>query len=140
MNLTDLASKCHLSSIIERFERDDQPWVRFTLPKDKGKKNERQTIETPLVRDVAIKRHNLPSIIRPVVKLAFCIDGHYYETKFTLADRGNFNYPVLLGRRFLKGNILVDSSAKFTQDFDDKKNSCKREEAEPSKEKPLSGA
>ena len=98
---------------IEQFDVDGEPWVRFSLPKSFLKNAKQQhTIETPVVRTVLIKRHKLESMRRPVVNLAFCINAHYYETEFTLADRSNYIYPVLLGRSFLADNIVVDPSVK----------------------------
>lgn len=98
---------------LEYFERDNKTWVRFDLPKGRRKKAVQQTIEVPLLREVKIKRHNLPPVSRPAVKMSFCIDSRFYTAQFTLADRGNFNYPVLLGRRFLKDNFLIDPAATF---------------------------
>lgn len=98
---------------VEQFEFDGKPWVRFSLPKSFLKNATKQhTIETPVVRTVLIKRHNLESMRRLVVNLAFCINAHYYETEFTLANRTNYLYPVLLGRSFLADNIVVDPSLK----------------------------
>lgn len=101
---------------VERFDRDGETWVRFDLPVQKKRKTVLRTIETPLVREVLIKRHNLPSVRRSVVELAFCINGNSYSTQFTLANRGNFNYPVLLGRRFLNGRIVIDPAETFVHD------------------------
>ncbi|MGR9099052.1 MAG: ATP-dependent zinc protease family protein [Gammaproteobacteria bacterium] len=115
---------------VERFERDGKTWIRFTLPRGRKKTESRQKIETPLVRDVLIKRHKLPSAVRPVVEMAFCINDHYYVAEFTLADRGNFNYPVLLGRRFLANNILVDSSATFIYEIAGKFEKCESNTSE----------
>lgn len=121
---------------IERFERDGQTWLRFDLPKGRHKKTARQTIEVPLLRDVQIKRHKLPSVTRSVVEMSFCINAHYYTTQFTLADRGNYNYPVLLGRRFLKNNILVDSAKIFIHSSKQAKDSCRTLQSQAS-DKPL---
>ncbi|MGR9116737.1 MAG: ATP-dependent zinc protease family protein [Gammaproteobacteria bacterium] len=110
---------------IERYEVDGEPWVRFSLPKSFLKKATHQpTIETPVVRTVLIKRHNLESMRRLVVKLAFCINAHYYETEFTLANRSNYLYPVLLGRSFLADNIVVDPSVKHKKSKIIKKLEC----------------
>ncbi len=98
---------------IEVFERAGKQWVRFDLPKGKAKSNKAERVELPVVRDVMIKRHDLPPAIRYVVEAGFCLNQHYYTTEFTLADRKNFNYPILLGRQFLKQTILVDSSDSF---------------------------
>lgn len=97
---------------IEEFERDGQAWVRFTLPKGLEKKARAVTVETPVVRKTLIKRHKLESARRIVVDLGFCINSHHYVTEFTLADRSNYIYPVLLGRKFLTDNIVVDPGIK----------------------------
>ena len=113
---------------IKRFQRDGKIWLRFDLPKGQGKKAIQHTIEAPLIREAQIKRHNMSPATRSVVELSFCIDANYYTTQFTLADRGNYNYPVLLGRRFLSNNILVDSAAIFTHSNKYIKNNCTKPE------------
>ncbi|HBA66485.1 MAG TPA: hypothetical protein DCZ48_10010 [Methylococcaceae bacterium] len=93
---------------VEEFERDGQSWVRFTLPKGLEKKAQARTVELPVARETLIKRHKMDSARRYVVELGFCMNSNYYETEFTLADRGNYIYPVLLGRRFLENKVIVD--------------------------------
>lgn len=110
---------------VERFERDGKKWVRFNLPKGKNKKEDvEDTIEVPLLREVLIKRHKMLSATRSVVEMSFCINAHFYTAQFTLADRGNFNYPVLLGRRFLQDRILIDPAETFIHDNKFNKNKC----------------
>ena len=102
---------------IERFERDGDDWVRFTLvlegPKDVVR---RERLERPLYRDVRIKDHDEPSDRRPVVELDFCFDGRSERAQFSLADRSGFLYSALLGRRFLKSRFVVDPSETFAAD------------------------
>lgn len=95
---------------IERFTRDEQQWLRFKLHTEDDKAH---IVEAPLARDVSIKRHHTEPVTRPVVKLGFCLNAHFYTTEFTLANRGNYNYPVLLGRRFLEKKVLVDPGSIF---------------------------
>lgn len=96
---------------VERFERDGVPWVRFAFIAGEDKKS--LLIERPLVRTAIIKERQSRSSTRDVVKLTICKNGKYYETEFTLNDRSNFNYPILLGRSFLAEVALVDSSSTF---------------------------
>ena len=49
---------------IEHFERDGKTWIRFDLPKGSDKKSVQSTIEVPLLREVQIKRHKMPSVTR----------------------------------------------------------------------------
>ncbi|WP_273203388.1 ATP-dependent zinc protease [Marinobacter subterrani] len=109
---------------VEPFEKDDQEWVRFQIPL--GDHDDQPTegtlehedvilkFERPVERTVLIKRKGAPSQRRYVVRMEFCIAGTIHETQFSLADRGRFSYPVLLGRRFMGDDeILVDSSDSF---------------------------
>ena len=53
---------------------------------------------------------------RYCVKLKFKIDGQPYESEFTLNDRSNMEYPVLIGKKFLNdNNFLVDVSKPYTE-------------------------
>lgn len=97
---------------ISEFERDkDDHWVRFTV---RDHKNRPVVFEAPLVRHVRIRRHGSTPQRRPVVKLGMCVGTVYRERQFTLTDREGFVYPVLVGRNYLEGRILVDSARKKT--------------------------
>ncbi len=109
---------------VEEFKKDDQKWVRFQIPladhKDQpanGDIDHEEIIlelERPVERTVLIKRKGAPSQRRYVVIMDFCISGTSHQTQFSLTDRGNFSYPVLLGRRFMSDdNILIDSADSF---------------------------
>ena len=45
---------------------------------------------------------------RYVIKSDLIVAGRRLTTEFTLADRESMVYPVLLGRRLLRGNFVVD--------------------------------
>lgn len=49
---------------------------------------------------------------RYVVQLTVRIAGKNYKTDFTLTDRSQMNFPVLIGRRLLKNRFVVDVSRK----------------------------
>ncbi len=96
---------------IEHFTRNGSPWVRFEFIASKEAAPVK--IERPLVRTAVIKERLSRSSERDVVLLTICKNGREYETEFTLNDRSNFNYPMLLGRSFLASVALVDSSETF---------------------------
>lgn len=104
---------------IEDFDRDGQPWVRFELVlEDEDGQVETVPVERPLVRRVRIKEHDGQHGRRAVVELTFCFVGRWHRAQFSLVDRTEFNYPVLLGRRFLAGIALIDPEAAFLTDAD----------------------
>jgi hypothetical protein len=91
---------------IRRFRRKGKSWVRFSVEDhDKG---ELVRLERPLLRRVSIKRHEGKSQRRPVVSLTVCLGVHRRKVEFSLIDRSEFVYPVLLGRSALAGIAIVD--------------------------------
>jgi hypothetical protein len=96
---------------IEHFTKAGETWVRFEFKPDKDENA--IVVERPLVRKAVIKERLSRSSTREVVKLTICKNGHEFDTEFTLNNRSNFNYPILLGRSFLADVVLVDSSQTF---------------------------
>ncbi|MCB0354629.1 MAG: ATP-dependent zinc protease [Bdellovibrionales bacterium] len=103
-------SSLHAESITF-FERDKKEWVRFIVRNREGKGIE---LERPVRRITKIKRKNGRPQSRPVVRLKICVGKSSEVTEFTLVDRSNFSTTALIGRNFLAGKILVDSSTAFT--------------------------
>jgi hypothetical protein len=101
---------------IERFERDGKPWVRFKLALNhRDPKSQTFLVEKPLERDVTIKLRGTPkNDPRPTVRLQFCLGGKRYESLFTLVNRSKFNYPVLLGRRFIADLAIIDPAMRYS--------------------------
>lgn len=85
---------------IERFERDGESWVRFRLQFDDEDKGETfaMTLERPRVRRLTVRGAG-GTDERPVVLMDVCVDGVRYEEEFSLRDRSEMTYPILLGRR-----------------------------------------
>jgi hypothetical protein len=94
---------------IPPYERDGTPWGRFHVPQEKG---EPAAYELPIVRTAVIKRHGAEAVVRQVVALKVRLGEMDQRSEFSLADRSKFEFPVLLGRNFLKARFLVDVSRK----------------------------
>lgn len=87
--------------------------VTFTFIDRNG---ERRTFEAPIVRWTRIRRAGADPDERPVVRLALCLAGVTALTEFTLADRSGLDYPLLVGRSFLAGRVVVDSATMHAAD------------------------
>lgn len=99
---------------IEQFRRDGRRHVRFELhDRDTG---EVTTLEKRIKRFVRIVRHSGNHQRRPVIEMDLCLGNTLHSVEFTLIDRSNFNYPVLLGRRALEGYALIDSGKTYLRD------------------------
>lgn len=95
---------------ITPIKRNGKDWVSFSVENDKG---EVVMIEKPVQRIARIKRHFGEEQQRFVIKLGVCMGSVYRETDVTLVDRTGFNYAMLVGRRFMEEDFLVDGGGKF---------------------------
>lgn len=96
---------------IEHFERDGKSWVKYKVLQHSS--NEVTVFTKPIVRNVLIKRHGVKNARRPVVMMTLAIGSIKKEIEVSLTDRSKFEFPVLIGRNFLYGDIKVDVSNKF---------------------------
>jgi hypothetical protein len=115
------AKSCAIHALdVERFERGGVDRVRFSLHKDHtNQAGAKLTYDLPVRGRVRIKRSpGKPPEERIKVALGFCVDGQRMEAEFSLDDRSNLNYPVLLGREFLKHHFTVNSAETFLLGYD----------------------
>jgi len=105
-------SSLSASDVVE-FERDGDDWVRFTFNHDST--DDSVEFELPIKRTVLIRQvsANEPER-RFVVELDIGLGEQLQTTEFTLTDRSNMTYPVLLGRAFLMDLYVVDVSQSYT--------------------------
>jgi len=99
---------------IERFEKEDEDWVRFRLELEDEATGERfsTTLERPVYRRLKLVGAG-GSDRRPVVLLKVCLGDTVYEEQFSLRNRGDMNYPLLLGRRTIGHLGLLDVTETF---------------------------
>ncbi|EAT12258.1 ATP-dependent zinc protease [Bermanella marisrubri] len=108
------AATSSLSAVdIEYFDRDSERWVRFVLQHDD--ESESASLEAKLIRHVLIKQSSSPEPDRrPVVSLTVQLGNDLrYDTEFTLTDRSQMTYPILIGREFLRDITLIDVGREF---------------------------
>ena len=108
------ADSCSLhASNIKEFEKDGREFVKFTIIDRYGKKQE---VEKEVMRHVRIKRLDGKSQVRKMIHIGLCLGGVYKIAEVSLVNRGKFNYEMLIGRRFLAGDFIVDPSITYTVD------------------------
>lgn len=96
------------------FERNGKNWVRFFLSHQDAE--DRIQIEAPLVRHVRVRQASADDLDRrPVVRLAVRLGDMTEKAEFTLKDRSDMAFPVLLGREFLKDIAVVDVAREYIQ-------------------------
>ena len=108
-----LTSSLHATDI-ERFERDGKTWIRFKtrIEDQRSEKMASHTFERPRYRRLKVTGAG-GSDERPVVLLKICMNDTIYEEQFSLRDRGDMLYPMLLGRRTIQHLGLIDVKKTF---------------------------
>lgn len=111
-----LTSSMHAADV-ELTERNGEKWVTFTVQledTDTGDYIEKR-IERPLLREFTVKGAGGRDK-RPVVLMNVCIGNTIYEEQFSLRNRNNMLYPVLLGRRTIQHLGPIDVTRTFTKE------------------------
>jgi len=99
---------------VEQYKRDGKRRVKFDLRvTDINDQVHTLHMDRPKARRVAIKNNDGDHDRRAVVELEVCFDGRRHITEFTLADRSEYIYDVLLGREFLQGIAVIDPEKTF---------------------------
>ncbi len=106
-------SSIHATNI-EPFKKNGKRWARFRLQLTDSRGNKHSIdMEKPRSRKANIKNHDGNHDPRYVVELDLCFNGRKFITEFTLADRSEYIYDVLLGRQFLKKAAIIDPNKTF---------------------------
>ena len=102
----------HATDIVE-FRRNGHTWVRFSTIDHKDR---RVTLEAQVVGKRKVKRHFGEYQSRIVVRMGVCLADVFRGTDVNLVDRSGFDYPMLIGRHFMAGRIMVNPAVIFTQE------------------------
>ncbi|MEH6500607.1 MAG: ATP-dependent zinc protease [Pseudoalteromonas distincta] len=113
-----LTSSMHAVNI-EDFKRNGKQWVRYDVPVKDADTDELVELqfERPVFRRILVRGAGGEDR-RPVVKMSICMGDRAYEEQFSLRDRGDMTYPVLIGRRTIEHIGLIDVSRTFMLPLD----------------------
>ncbi|WP_445946200.1 ATP-dependent zinc protease family protein [Shewanella sp.] len=90
------------------FERNGVEWVRFDVMTN-GPDQPGNTYESKVERFVRIKQDaSTGDDRRPVIHAHLKIGKYSAETDLNLTDRSHLDFPLLLGRKFMKDIAIVD--------------------------------
>ena len=100
---------------IVMFERDGVRWVRFDVMLN-GEDQPPTSYEAKIARYVRIKQDaDTEDDRRPVIHAHLKIGKFAAETDLNLTDRSHLDYPLLLGRKFMKDIAIVDVGQMYIQ-------------------------
>jgi hypothetical protein len=98
---------------VERFERDEQPWVRFAIHPEQGADSGEIHCEAPLLDQRLVRDSGGHEELRCVISTTLDIAGVQQRAEVTLTDRDTMKFRVLLGRTAMRGRYLVDPGKSF---------------------------
>ena len=102
---------CHKISV---FQKEERRWVQFNVLDPDHPEYENRSYESPVHKIKNVKSSNGLLQERVIIKQKAIFIGLETEIQLSLADRSEMKYPVLLGRRFIKGRFIIDVSKKYT--------------------------
>lgn len=98
---------------IEKINKNDESYVRFRLLDPSHEIYDDRLFELPLFRIKSVKSSNGVTEDRFFIKAKINIAGCTLSIELSLTDRSEMKYPVLIGRKLLKGKFMVDPSKSF---------------------------
>lgn len=102
---------------IERINKEGGAYVRFNLLDPSHEIYNEKLFELPVFKSKTVKSSNGVSEERFIVKTKLILLGKELEAELSLTDRSEMKYPVLIGRKLIKGHFIVDVSKKFQKKY-----------------------
>ncbi len=107
---------CHRIQLIEK---NGVEYLTFKLLDPKHPDYQKKNFKITNFKERKIRSSNGQTEFRYVIKTQVIIFDKVYLTEFTLTNRGKMKYPILLGRKLLNKNFVVDVS-KVNLSFENK--------------------
>lgn len=101
------------ATILERFERDGENFVRFAVDFDDVYR--RHVCEAIHVDWRGITSSNGETQQRMIIKTPLQIGGIRFRAEISLADRSDMRFPMLIGRSSLRRRFVVNSGHSWLQ-------------------------
>lgn len=98
---------------IKKVKIDDKYYVKFRLLDKTHPAYEDNDIKLPLYKTKMVKSSNGFTEKRYSIRTRMKLGKKIYRIEFTLTDRKDMKYPLLLGTKFLRKKFLIDVSTKY---------------------------
>lgn len=101
------------ATILDEFERDGELFVRFAVEFERERA--RQVCEAVHIDWRGITSSNGETQRRRIIKTPLKIGSLRFRAEFSLADRSDMRFPMLIGRSSLRRRFVVDSGHSWLQ-------------------------
>ena len=99
---------CRQMEIIKRYRK---PYVKFVLLDTDVKQYNGKEFILPFHKEKVIKNSFGQEENRLIIETSIELFDKVYPIEISLRDRSNMEFPVLLGRSFIRGQFVVDVSS-----------------------------
>jgi len=99
------AIHCHSVKLVEK---EGEQWLSFHLLDPTHSEYNNQKFWTQQFGETIVKSSFGQKVYRYVIRTEVVLFGETFSADFTLADRENMKYPILLGKKLLKNRFVVD--------------------------------
>lgn len=103
-------SSIHCNQIRIIVDENKIEWLSFHLLDDSHPAYNETEFRTSSFKTKAVRSSNGEQEVRFLIVAVLRLFGRSFEAEFTLADRGDMRFPVLLGRKLLKKRFIVDTA------------------------------
>jgi hypothetical protein len=98
---------------LERYEEDGRSMVRFAVHPHQRKRKPSVTCVAEIVGERMVKNPGGRAEKRPVIRTRLVVAGREFEALVNLTTRDEMTFRMLLGRRTVRGNFLVDPGRSY---------------------------
>ena len=98
---------------LERFERDGEPWVRFSIHPWQRSDEDHVELSLPVLDRREVRSSNGHTEQRYAVAMDVTLAGRTITTVMTLSNRDEMGFRMLIGREALERGFLVDSAISY---------------------------
>lgn len=98
---------------IQLFEQNKVQWVRFKTQLKQNKGRPFIECEAPVISFRTVTNSGGQTERRPVIETGLVLGKYHLSIELTLTDRSGLRYSMLLGRRAMQNNMLVNPSRSY---------------------------
>ncbi|MFT5710825.1 MAG: hypothetical protein ACI8QT_001525 [Halioglobus sp.] len=110
---TGARTSCLHAFLVEPFDRNGIPWVRFDIHPSQRNSSKVIRCEAPILEQRVVRDSGGHEELRYVIQTVVSIGDSKHVVEVTLSDRDSMKFRVLLGRTAISGQYVVDPQGSY---------------------------
>lgn len=110
---TGARTSCLHAFLVEPFDQDGVPWVRFNIHPSQRNASKVLRCEAPILEQRVVRDSGGHEELRYVIETVVSIGDSKHVVEVTLTDRDTMKFRVLLGRTAISGQYAVDPGGSY---------------------------